>query len=283
MSSKEYDAKVWNKIQEEVKASEQYNLECEKLSDGIHLVKLTKDNVAKVESIIRTDSNYSSFKEANYDNDKYSPYWIKEMGKYLLNPKKGASTHSFEEIVKNIVEKIDKENGTHLMADCEKDEKGTIKKSARDFMKDKIIACYENETLLKYLKEPDFSKKNLIDILSAPTGIEKGKGRSHLSFASKFCHYSCYHLFKGEKEQDNYSIYDRFVREALPFYLEKYKINNIKITDKSTYKEYQQAIDAVIRESKTNISRNGFDHLVWYYFKGGRLQAEKAAFKKKEK
>ena len=72
-----------NKIQEEVEASKQYNLEYETLSDGITLVKLTKDNVAKVESIIRTDSNYSSFKEANYDNEKYSPYWIREMGKHL--------------------------------------------------------------------------------------------------------------------------------------------------------------------------------------------------------
>lgn len=272
-----------NKIQEEVKASEQYNLKCEELSDGIHLVKLTRDNVAKVESIIRTDSNYSSFKEANYDNDKYSPYWIREMGKHLgqITDEEQKET-DFEKIVENVIEKIDKENGTHLMADCEKDENGTIKKSARDFMKDKIIACYKNETLLKYLKEPDFSKKNLIDILSAPTEIN-GKGRSHLSFASKFCHYSCYHLFSGEEEQDNYSIYDRFVREALPFYLEKYEIKNIKITDKSTYKEYQQAIDAILDKADEKISRNGFDHLVWYYFKGGRLQAEKAAFKKKRK
>ena len=272
-----------NKIQEEVEASKQYNLEYETLSDGITLVKLTKDNVAKVESIIRTDSNYSSFKEANYDNDKYSPYWIKEMGKYLLNPKKGASTHSFEEIVKNVVEKIDKENGTHLMADCEKDKKGTIKKSARDFMKDKIIACNKNKTLLNYLKNPDFSKENLIDILSAPTKFENGKGRRHLSFASKFCHYSCYHLFSGEKEQDNYSIYDRYVREALPFYLKKYEIKNIKITDKSTYKEYQQAIDAILDKADEKISRNGFDHLVWYYFKGDRIKNEKNNKKNKLK
>lgn len=273
-----------NKIQEEVKASEQYNLECEELSDGITLVKLTKDNVAKVESIIRTDSNYSSFKEANYDNEKYSPYWIREMGKHLgqITDEEKKET-DFEKIVENVIEKIDKENGTHLMADCEKDEKGTIKKSARDFMKDKIITCNENKTLLKYLKEPDFSKENLISILSAQTEFETGKGRRHLSFASKFCHYSCYHLFSGEKEQDNYSIYDRYVREALPFYLEKYEINNIKITNKSTYKEYQQAIDAILDKADDKISRNGFDHLIWYYFKGDRIKNEKNSKKNKLK
>lgn len=263
-----------SKIQKEVEASKQYNLKCEELSDGIHLVKLTQDNVAKVESIIRTDSNYSSFKEANYSNDKYSPYWIREMGKHLGQIKEEKKEDDFEKIVENVVEKIDKENGTHLTADCIKDENGTIKKSARDFMKDQIIACYKNKTLLNYLKNPDFNKENLIRILSEPTGI-KGKGRSHLSFASKFCHYSCYHLFSGEKEQDNYSIYDRYVREALPFYLKKYEINNIKITDKSTYKEYQQAIDAILKKADEKISRNGFDHLVWYYFKGDRIKNEK--------
>ena len=271
-----------NKIHDEVEESKKYNLEYETF-DGITLVKLTKDNVAKVESIIRTDSNYSSFKEANYDNKKYSPYWIREMGKHLrqITDEEKKET-DFKTIVENVIEKIDKENGTHLMADCEKDEKGTIKKSARDFMKDKIITCYENKTLLKYLKEPDFSKANLVSILSTPTGIN-GKGKSHLSFASKFCHYSCYHLFSGEEEQDNYSIYDRFVREALPFYLKKYEINNIKITDKSTYKEYQQAIDAILNKADEKISRNGFDHLVWYYFKGDRIKNEKNNKKNKLK
>ena len=263
-----------NKIEEEVKASEQYNLKYEKLSDGVTLVNLTKDNVAKVESIIRTDSNYSSFKEANYDNDKYSPYWILEMGKHLGQIKEEKKEQDFKKIVENVVEKIDKENGTHLTADH--DGKEIDRKTARDVMVERIVDCYKAGTLLSYLKEPDFSQENLISILSKPTGIEKGKGRSHLSFASKFCHYSCYHLFKGEKEQDNYSIYDRFVREALPFYLEKYKITSTtKINDKISYKDYQEAIDKILEKADEKISRNGFDHLVWYYFKGDRIKNEK--------
>ena len=272
-----------NKIHDEVEASKKYNLEYETF-DGITLVKLTKDNVAKVESIIRTDSNYSSFKEANYDNKKYSPYWIREMGKHLRIIDGEAEEKDFKKIVANVVKKIDKENGTHLTADCKKDENGRIKESAIDFMVTQIIDCYDKKTLLDYLKKPDFScEKNLIDILSAPTGVKNEKGRRHLSFASKFCHYSCYHLFSGEEEQDNYSIYDRFVREALPFYLKKYKINNIKITDKSTYKEYQQAIDAILEKADEKISRNGFDHLVWYYFKGDRIKNEKNNKKNKLK
>lgn len=260
-----------NKIKEEVKASEKYNLECEKFNE-IHLVKLTHDNVAKVEAFIRTDSNYRIS-----DNADYSPYWILEMGKHLRQIK-GDSTHSFEEIVQNLVEKLDKENGTHLTATFT-DEGNDKRRTAIDVMVDRIKDCKDN--LLEHLKKTDFSKDNktLIDILSEPTKLENNGKRRHLSFASKFCHYSCYHLFNGQKEQDNYSIYDRYVREALRYYLDKYKID-LKISDKSSYKEYQDAIDKVIEKSKANISRNGFDHLVWYYFKGDRIKAEKAANKK---
>ena len=34
------------------------------------------------------------------------------------------------------------------------------------------------------------------------------------------------------------------------------------------YIAYQNAVDAVIENAKNQISRNGFDHLVWYYYKG---------------
>lgn len=268
-----------NKIQEEVKASERYNLECEELSNGIQLVKLTKDNVAKVESIIRTDSNYSSFKEANYDNDKYSPYWIREMGKHLgqITDEK-IKEPDFKTIVENVVEKIDKENGTHLKATFD-DERTT----AVHVMKRRIIEI--KDTLLNYLKDPNYKNgdKTLIDILSEQTKLKNNGTRRHLSFASKFCHYSCYHLFSGEKEQDNYSIYDRYVREALPLYLEKYNIpNNTKINNKISYKEYQEAIDKILEKADEKISRNGFDHLVWYYFKGDRIKNEKNSNKKGE-
>ena len=43
-------------------------------------------------------------------------------------------------------------------------------------------------------------------------------------------------------------------------------INEFKIKDKD-YKGYSEAIDAIIQASGSKISRNGFDHLVWYYFK----------------
>ena len=137
-------------------------------------------------------------------------------------------------------------------------------KAGRDFIKEKITGCIEDGTLLKYLRERDF---NLIDILSERTKQGKG-GRRNISFASKFCHFSCFYIFGEEDAQDNFSIYDGVVARALPKYLAYYKLNDkVQIKDKN-YREYSDAIDDIIKASGSKISRNGFDHLVWYYFKG---------------
>ena len=137
-------------------------------------------------------------------------------------------------------------------------------------MEDKIRTLKKQEKLLVYLKEP---KDKLIEILSARTKQEKG-GRCNISFASKFCHYACFYIFKGEDAQDNFSIYDRVVAKVLPYYLEYWKITDVdqkklKFNKKNLdeYKEYSKAIDKVIEASGSQISRNGFDHLLWYYFK----------------
>ena len=203
-----------SKIKSELHDSEKYELKC---FEGTNLVKLTHDNVAKVEAFIRTDSNYRTTDDADY-----SPYWIREMGKHLEQITEEKNEQNFEDIVRHIVEKLDKENGTHLTAD-----KGGDGKNARTIMVKRIVE--NKERLLDYLKNPDVEKEdNLIGILSEKTDFENVKGRSHLSFASKFCHYSCYFLFEGEPEQDNFSIYDRVVYEALDYYLEHYKIKDVK-------------------------------------------------------
>ena len=55
--------------------------------------------------------------------------------------------------------------------------------------------------------------------------------------------------------------------KALPKYIEHYKIN-IKEKDLKDYATYRKAVDKVINKAGKQISRNGFDHLLWYYFKG---------------
>lgn len=39
--------------------------------------------------------------------------------------------------------------------------------------------------------------------------------------------------------------------------------------DLNDYDDYRKAVDAIRNASRTEISRNGFDHLLWYYH--GRL------------
>lgn len=232
-------------IRNEQKAAEKYKLSS--IKDEPHLVALTEDNVARVEAMIQTDSNYRT----SLEDEKKSPLWIKRMGDFLTGKSRD---YQFKVIIGKIVEFLDKENSTHLNAD----------KAGRDFMKDKITGCIEDGTLLKYLRERDFK---LIDILSGRTKPGKG-GRRNVSFASKFCHFSCFYIFEGEEAQDNFSIYDGVVAKALPKYLAYYKLNDrFKIKDKD-YEGYSKAIDAIIEASGSKISRNGFDHLVWYYFKG---------------
>lgn len=49
-------------------------------------------------------------------------------------------------------------------------------------------------------------------------------------------------------------------------YLEYYQIKDK--FDLNDYRQYRQAVDKVRESSGNKISRNGFDHLLWYYHKG---------------
>ena len=241
-------------IQKERELAKNYELPT--MGDS-YLVELTQENVARVEAMIRTDSNYRISLGDDYNSDKYSPYWIKQLGNYL----KGEHTsHTIEYIVDQVVKFLDNENSTHLNTD------GVGRKE----MAKRIIDYINQDKLYEYLKNRNFE---LIEKLAEKTIPNPGKhGRENISFASKFCHYACFYIFDGEDAQDNFSIYDGVVANALPKYLDYYEINHVdrkKIRDKN-YSEYSKAIDAVIERSGSKISRNGFDHLVWYYFKGER-------------
>lgn len=89
--------------------------------------------------------------------------------------------------------------------------------------------------------------------------------RRNISFASKFCHYACFYLFEGEPEQDNYSIWDNVLRKVMSKYIKHYQLVKRNLDD---YSEYRKTVDLLIKASNSEISRNGFDHLLWYYFKG---------------
>ena len=57
-----------------------------------------------------------------------------------------------------------------------------------------------------------------------------------------------------------------------PKYMKRYKIsNNFKIKkckERDGYKQYIETIDEIICKLNKKISRNGLDHLIWYYHRG---------------
>lgn len=239
-----------NKIEKEFNKSKKYTLKTNK-KDG--LVELTADNVAKAEAMIASNSTYLKASDINASpNKKYkgsTAYWINQL------KQKETQDNEYNKIIKNIVMAIDRDNSTHINADNKgyKVISNRIKKIPRDL-------------LFTYLKDPEGTNYELIKLISKRTGKTKNS-RRNLSFASKFCHYACFYLFKGQKYQDNYSIYDNVLKKALPNYAKKYGIEFSK-NDLNDYVKYSRLIKNIINKSCANISKNGFDHLIWYFFKG---------------
>lgn len=230
---------------------------------GATLAKITRDNVAIVEAMIRNDSayirmndisagpEYNSRGKLTYGGS--SAYWMTQL-KICLNIEKGISDHSYEEIIRGAVEAIDRENSTHLNADS----------CGRDEIIKRILSLHKQELLI-CLRQPDHDDLKLVRLIAKMTSAEH-RARTNWSFASKFCHYACFFLFDGIPSQDNYSIYDSILRSVLPRYLDYFGIE--ERFDLSDYKQYQHAIDKIRKASGIEISRNGFDHLLWYYHKG---------------
>ncbi len=248
-------------ISEELKESEYYKLAEEnvKIKDIFYkIVQLNFDNVARVEAMISTDSDYKHV-EDDGPKGKYigsSRFWINEFKK-LINNK--TSKYTRNEIIKKMVIAIDNENSTHLNSD----------KVGREKVSNRICKKTNDELIL--MLKNDNGKYELIDYIQTP---EKGsKERWHFSFATKFCHYLSLILFDDEKYKDNYSIYDNVLKKSLPLYVKKYL--NEDVSEDVFAKKYDVYINYIDRIRKAaaieygkEISRNGFDHLLWYYHKG---------------
>lgn len=160
----------------------------------------------------------------------------------------------YTELIRGAVEAVDIENSTHLNAD----------RCGRQEIEDRLCHFCQEE-LLHCLKEPEYEDYKLIREIARITSA-KVKPRKNLSFASKFCHYACFYIFEGTEWQDNYSIWDSILRKVLPDYLSYYDIHtSYNLND---YNDYRHAIDAIRAQLPVPISRNGFDHLLWYYHKG---------------
>lgn len=242
-----------NVIRAEQDDSNKYFIKTLKTDEGIEIAELTHENVALVEAMIRYDSDYSN--SSNSESKTSSAYWLKELKKEVFGNNNNKS--HYWEIIEMCVQYIDSENSTHLNAD------GVGRKQMSE-----RLAKLNKAKLVEYLRHPEKENYKLIEILAEKTVPEDSTyhGRKNFSFATKFCHYACFYLFEGLQEQDNFSIYDSIVAKNLPNYAKHFK-TKLEKGYNLNYKAYITTIDAIRAKGKELISRNGFDHLLWYFHK----------------
>lgn len=278
-----------NIIEEELKEAKKKMIETRVVTikktkeEKKEIVTLTRNNVAIVEAMIRNDSAYiKSHKKDAQPTSKYNgstAYWMSMLRAYILNHtndfldqkyldvktyfetlNKSENTNNltYAEIIEKAVIAVDNENSTHINSDG----------VGRHQITNRIVS-YDKKELLYSLWEGNLDLFKKIEEKTKPED-DKHNARTNTSFASKFCHYACFYLFEGSERQDNFSIHDNILRTVLPWYLEYY---NIKINGSLTkYEVYRKAVDSVREKANQNgneiTSRNGFDHLLWYYHKG---------------
>ena len=233
------------KIQEEKELSLRYELS--RYTKTKDLVELTVENVAHVEFMIRNNSRYAG------QNNKSTTIWLKK----FANALKGEHTQEdYRKIVFEVVSGIDRTNSTHINADG----------VGREELTERIVNIDKN-LLFQYLKSPEKDNYKLIEILSEKTHPDPVNPNMHArrnySFATKFCHDTAFYLFEDEVEQDNFSKYDNVVAQNIGKYADYYEIKNPNDIG-CNYKSFITLVDAIIKKSGNKISRNGFDHLLWY-------------------
>ena len=254
-----------------------YELDRLENEDGIKIAAITRKNIDFISAVIRLDSNYSRehFKQEpdkgfdpiqNVDSfKKYCgsmEYWLDSLSK----------SDSFEEYRRNIygaIISIDRANSTHLGSS----------KSGRAVIAERILRNFKTVNELKGALLVPFSqndKNHIIAIISKPIdGVRENTVRINLSFATKFCAYTSMYLLK----RDLYSKYDNVVAENLHFYANAYlnrpmkcsafKSNSRKLEDKlKIYSLYSDVITSILEAVKKKIgeevTREEFDHIVWY-------------------
>ena len=150
-----------------------------------------------------------------------------------------------------ILSVINSENSTHLL---KKDKEAIAEHIIKEY---KTFEAFKNA--LKHKENEKYTYTLVSSIRSLKSACTGPKTeRDNYSFATKFCHYSCYYLFKNCAElRDLYPIYDGIIVKYLKDY------HNVKEKELSDYISYVNKINEIVKDKK--ISKNGFDHLIWLY------------------
>ena len=288
-------------LKEEQERANDYALETIE-ENKVKLVKLNLENVAKIEAILKIDSKYKNagnedvkkkigtkFKEFIKKENEFTPtkganggsstYWINKLVDMINNNQEESTDgYSTDQVVKGIVCMIDKENSTHLNSTKKTDGEEKHEKKGRKNVTEIITKMVKTGRLKGLLEDPRSSNYKIINEIAQ--GNNELDEKTYYSFATKFCHYVCMHMFEGTQKADNFAIFDKYVSKNLHEYYEYYvgkkieKIQKPKDNFGEAYKKYIDIIDEIreaaqVKEGEQDkISRNGMDHLLWYFHKG---------------
>ncbi len=223
-----------NLIDRELESARKYVLDTE-IVDGNTLVKLNQDNVARVEAMIISDSEYR-----NTFNSSLGILYKKGKNKDNLKS---------EDDIKYIGSSA--YWGSELR---------------------KVICSLGKSELKEYLYRPKENNYKLIDLITNASGNE---GNVYYSFATKLCHYACMYVVDGEEKDNFSiydRVIKSSLPMYIERYLNK-SVKE-KVYDKN-YIEYIKLIDEIrdkLKENNEVISRNGLDHLLWYHHKGDKIK-----------
>ncbi len=216
-----------------------------KLGNHNNIILLTRDNADTIEGIIKKDPNYFGFSKIIYqkhynDFKNNADIWANRDGSLFA-----------------LLRILDVDNSTNVWR---------YKYKRDNFNK---MLNYMIEPKNEFFTKLEKGDVNLPDILSSN---EVG-GTAVKSFSSKVCHYICIEAFG----LDLYYKNDKFIRAALPFYLDEYAVkHNIKSkgkVDSFNYKELHETLesllDAANKKHKNNpkITKGELDHIIWYCYK----------------
>lgn len=260
-----------------------YILDYCKLKNGAELPALTRKNANFITAVIKLDSNYGRDADVNdKPHKKFDPiksskrikcgstaFWFDKM-------KNGGD---FKTCLAGAIVAIDRVNSTHLEAS----------KNGRDIIRERIFQiCPTYSKMVAELEKNLENQNHIIAKISAPIEAKRGNtsDRYNLSFASKFCAYAAKYL----ETQQQYVIYDQVIASHLPLYIEaylcgksdkdfyscdfySYKDKCIKkhqaVDILKFYRKYSYTIETIIDIVKSQgISKEEFDHIVWYCLKG---------------
>ena len=133
--------------------------------------------------------------------------------------------------------------------------------------KSKISLCDVAQIIVGIKDFDKRVKSGDVKLVEEIARISKERYNKNLfSFASKYCCYHNVHVYK----RDDYSIFDKIVKENLPYYCDKTpKITKNKIDTWRNiidYKSFNELIGELLDDKKIAIPnrRRAFDHFLWY-------------------